>query len=543
MANKSSVVENTREQILSSDLNRMQRLTDREWLNLSYDQGRTDNDRSLTTGLARLTQGSNGEARSYFQKVPTIAKSGASMAITIGAGEALENIGTPVNPDDPNYSTHRWPDTILTPAVGNGANPRIDLIVSTAAEQSTDAQTRNVLQDPSTGVVAPETVYKTLNPLSTLAVIAGTPAAAPVPPIPPPTALVLYEVLVPTASTLATQASLTRQLQRQSVYVGTSAHGILEGCSPIFGSVTTGGPLETAAADVKLDDVGVNRVVIDGEVLVFAGGVTTGLLPKIIQDTGAANPFGVAAATADRAYFIYVVGGIWFNTRSLDNGGGNNGFDSVVLVESLTPPMIDGRPTAPINTPWGNTVQGALYIGLGYTVFGTTFRKRVFWENDYCWARGGLDNETTTHPAGTLAFNEGAAVGLTTNIFPAAATVVTVGSQPNGGAGQGYRKGKFRAVWNMLEPIPIAGSGLRGQIFLGPAANGDILMNLAGINNTASGVFGVSGEDMFDAWDIPISVTRMSQKMVAPAVAGNQLIVNVHAVAWKMNVNHIGSHK
>lgn len=540
MASKSQVIENTREQILSSDLNRMQQLGIREWLNQFQDMGRDDSDRSYTTGDDKLTQQHPGSSVDYFQKLPNITKSGASMAITLTAGEALQEFGVPPNPDDPNYIVHRWLDTVLTPAVGNGANPRIDLIVSTQATVPTDAQTRNVLQNPSTGVVAPETVFKTSNPQSTLSIVAGTPAASPVPPVAPLGSLILYEILVPTLSTLATQTSLARQLQRFNVYVGTSYHGVLKGCTPIFGSVVSGGPLETASADILLPDNQINRVVIDGEVLVFAGGVTTGLLPKFVFDAGANNPFGVAAPTADRSYFLYVCGGKWLRNRSKDNGGGNNGLDPVVIVESLVPPTTDGRPSAAITTPSGTTVQGAVYIGLGYTVYNTTFRKRVFWEDDYCWARAGLDNVAQTHPAGSLGFNEGAAAGFSQNIVPAAATVITLGSQPNGGAFQAYRRAKLKWSLGMSQAIPGAGTTLSMTLCLGPFANQDIIRSPFAVHTGTAG-WSYFDEDQFDVADIPIAGSRLTYKLTNPLVAGDNASVTLHALAWKMNVNRLGS--
>ncbi len=207
MSRKSSVIFNTREQILSSDINRVQTLDNRETMDWSKDQNRADSERAAgSDGDTTLAQ--QGNALNRFQRVPVWGPNALDMTSNVGEGEMhVQSTGTG---DESTYKVLRWIAEIITLAASDPADPRIDLVVATLGELSTDPTSRTILVDPVTRVTAPAVVNKTKNPKATLAVLTGTPAAVPVPPVPSATQFVLFEVFVPATITAAANADATR---------------------------------------------------------------------------------------------------------------------------------------------------------------------------------------------------------------------------------------------------------------------------------------------------------------------------------------------
>ena len=394
MSRKSSVIFNTREQILSSDINRVQTLDNRETMDWSKDNNRGDSERAAgSDGDTTLVQ--PGGATNRFQRVPVWGPNTGNMTSNVGEGEMhIQGTGTG---DESTYKVLRWIAEIITLAPSDPADPRIDLVVATVGEQSTDASSRTILVDPVTRVTAPAMVNKTKNPKATLAVLTGTPAAVPVPPIPSATQFVLFEVFVPATITNAAAADATRPVPAGNVRLESAMHGIIQGLDffPGLGDdFLVPDPLGT-----DFRDAGLCRVIINGELITFKGGHQFPANAKMLFTDILADPFaGAAPAANDKVYYMYAVGG-----RSMpDSFGGSFGggssvpdvppdkFFSIRIVESITQPQADGRPSAVIGLPGGGTTQeGALYIGVGYVIQGTTRRKRVQWIGDQVWAKDG----------------------------------------------------------------------------------------------------------------------------------------------------------
>lgn len=432
MSRKSSVILNTREQVLSADVNRLQQLSAREWMDTIRDFGRGDPYRTQgsnnTIGLAF-----SGDPVNRLQLKPTYAPSGINMTATVGAGELHVQTTAP-SADDSAYQVLRWLSTVLTFGAGDATNPRIDLVVVTNGDQSTDLSSRTILVDPVARTTAPATVNKTRNPLATLSVIAGTPAATPGPPSIPAGTFLLMQVDVPATITIASNAHAAFVPALHSASVGDSMHGILEGFSNLILAADADDSSDDFQATFLLD--GIYRVIIDGELITFKGGYEASVQPRMVLQDASNNPLtGAASATADTPFYYYVVGGR--HAPNQRGGRGNqalNQYYPVNIIESLTPPAPDGRPTAPISYPIAGgtttTREGALYVGVGFITAGSggppPRRKDVQWVDDMVIACDGITGGTAFFAA---AFNE---AGL--NGAPAATALnlsVLLASKPN----------------------------------------------------------------------------------------------------------------
>lgn len=354
-ASFSRVKFNAREIALSSDEIRAEALASRELQNV----------------LAAGSADSAGIPFSCLLNPPTLA-SAAGFTMALGAGSAMFYFPTDVSltVDDSPFEVVRWAAVPgLAFATPDGANPRIDLIVATPAMADADLVSRNILIDPVLRTIAAQNVNKTTNPLSTISVVTGTPAAGPVAPAVPAGKVALYEVYVPAAAPNSTTFSSAQRLWRRAPFPWSTASGIMTGCHlrwDLTVDVNAGG-----TSTVTL--VGLNhRVIIDGELVDFATLNQT----AVAQDAGAANPFSVVAGGSDKPYYLYLVGG-----RHAPQGTWNGStLVPLTIVESLTPPDLDnyGRPTSPLTTPLRGAapVEACVYIGLGF-VLATTTRRRA----------------------------------------------------------------------------------------------------------------------------------------------------------------------
>jgi len=337
-----------REEVLSTDLKRMQDLSSKA----IQDQARN----------ASL-DGSNTPISS-FDLVPNWAPA-AGFTVNYGPGSGHQFSASGVGVDDSDFQVIEFPVTLLTFATPDVTNPRIDLIVGTAASVGQDLSARNILQDPNTRTQIVANVSKTAQPLTTLQVVTGTPAATPVPPAVPAGAVALHEVWVPAGAANSTAFPLPAQrLFRRAGFPWSVMGGILAGFHLRWDLTAD---ITSTSSSVVVGDA-FNQVVIDGEMI-----ECDSLFGISVQQDLANNPFGVAAGTSDKPYYIYAVGGRHAPQGTLQSGV----FVPIAIVESLTTPnILSGAPSANLQTARGTVnAAGAVYIGIGFVVAGTTRRR------------------------------------------------------------------------------------------------------------------------------------------------------------------------
>lgn len=391
----SNVVFNAREELLTTDLNRAEKMLSAGVQNILRDDGR-DDDARTAGGVFQVGAGS---PLTGGTKVSTLTFSaGFTSTVSEGQGFFNDGLATGLSDDTSDYPVVRWAATNITFAAPDATNPRIDLIICTPATVTTDNQTRNILLDPVARTVAQQSVPKKSNPVGTVSVVAGTAAASPVAPALPGGTVAIMEVLVPAAAATAATFTPARRMPRRAVFPVSTYNGIIQDCHLFWSSVDE---TTTASSIVSFHGTAsINKVVINGEVLAFGPLSTSNA--TIIQDAGGNSPFAAAApATSDRPYYIYVAGGQASPQASI---GASNVLYPVVVVESLVAPLPDGRPSANLTTPRGTTTN-AILIGVGWTVQNSTRRKGVFMAGD--WVHP-LSGQQTNGLAGTqfAAFND-----------------------------------------------------------------------------------------------------------------------------------------
>jgi hypothetical protein len=217
-------------------------------------------------------------------------------------------------------------------------------------------------------------------------------------------------VLVQTAAADAADFPTQRAVDRSAIDVIGSYHGLIEGGSYNFsGLADESATAAFAWSGAAGSDEGLVRACIDGEMLQGRGGASsTPPLQHVFADT-LNNPFSAAPANNDRPYYMYLCGGRGFPIMSM-SGGAALGITDVspwIIIESLTPPDENGRPGAAIAASIGAPPQSAcLYVGVGWTVQGTTFRKPVRGDADgWVWAMGSSSG-TTPSPDRLAIFQE-----------------------------------------------------------------------------------------------------------------------------------------
>ena len=129
--------------------------------------------------------------------------------VSVGVGNGQYYDSSQVDPEPmtrPLYiGTVAVQKTITTPS---GANNRIDLVVLTPARANIASQSRNY-KDPNTGVVSSVSMVTETDWLSTLSIVAGTPAGSPVAPSTPAGSIALAQLLVTQSSGIANQSAIT----------------------------------------------------------------------------------------------------------------------------------------------------------------------------------------------------------------------------------------------------------------------------------------------------------------------------------------------
>ncbi len=435
-----------REELLTSDIDRIQDFNSAQQQNQWLAQSAGDDFTSL--GTTPGTGISRGNLADCLPSMGTTSGFGKS----IGEGQAyiLDLTGSYTSSlygDESQYWVIRWPTTNVTFATPHATNPRIDLVIIdyttiTAAQRLTDSQSRNVLMDPIQRTVTGGAIYKTDTPIFTPTVLTGTAAASPSAPALTSTQLALFEVYIPPAVANATFFRPSRRLNRRTVYPNSTFHGILKGCVPIWSQAESEADSPTLSLSSNSGDTAdvemVHKVSINGEIISFHGGLTTGSggpFPLISADI-ANDPFTVVSysATTDTVYYIYACGGQGSPQGSNTvNGASQSCWDPIAIIESLTAPTKEGYASAALQGPRGAISSAAtVLIGVGYIVAGSTGgagrRKSCTIEGDWIYANTGESAPPTFN--GYAAFNAPGVSGYVAHLggFRAPFTFTT---QPN----------------------------------------------------------------------------------------------------------------
>jgi hypothetical protein len=367
---RSRMNQSNREEVVSSDLNRIGKLAAREAQDADAARAtRADfYDPSSNTFDDFSTAAKTAQAVpiSGLTKVPSLQGIASSFDMNLGAGELEAYVaGTPAA-DESIFQVARWPAQQLAWPVGgrpDPTNPRICLICVTPADSFTDLGSRNILVDPNTRETTPQNVYKTANPLATVQVVYGTAAAVPLPPAVPSSTTAIFEVVVPAAAGDSTTFYPVRRSWRKIEFPGSTQHGIVKGCVPIVPVDIIGGGVGGGPGI----PVGTHRIVIDGELLTFDNADYT---LASVDDT--VTPPGTAPSGNDKPTYLYLCGGRNGPSRSLTGQNGHSPYGTyvpVTLVESSTPPDIRGYPSASLGIaagPISFTRAACCYIGLRF---------------------------------------------------------------------------------------------------------------------------------------------------------------------------------
>jgi hypothetical protein len=409
----------SREIAESADVNRVGNLAGRELMDVAQSRGvradfytpglNTFDDFSAAGKLAQATP------MSGLTNVPSLEGIAHVFDMALGAGEGTLP-STPSSPDISGNQVLRWPaQTVTWPLAGtpDATNPRICLIVATPADELDDPVSRNILVDPVTRALIPQTVYKTSNPVSAISVVVGTAAAAPVAPAVPAGALALFEIYLPPLASDSTAFLPVRRAWRSIEFPGTSQHGIVKGCVPFVGAGFTGPILPTVANQP-------HRLVIDGELLTFA------VTPSswVTVDSDLAAPPVAAPVGNDAPAYLYLCGGRNFphlNYKMVSNGSTPL---PVTFIASLTPPDAMGYPTASLAiAPPPRTFPRAAccYVGLYFRNAGLTTMVPSFYDGD--WIRVATMHNYV-QPAVTVAASSYTAIPMPT--VPASSSAMRV---------------------------------------------------------------------------------------------------------------------
>jgi hypothetical protein len=395
--------QSSREQVLSSDINRIGNLTGREKMDqIKLRSVRADFYDPATNAFDDFTaagKAAQGTPLAGLTKPPSLEGITSVFDMNIGAGEGAMP-GTSSSADISDYQLLRWDAQRLTWPVGgtpDATNPLICLIYAIPADVPSDLQSRNILVDPLTRATVPANVYKTSNPVATISVVAGAAAAAPVAPAVPAGALALFEVFVPPLAADSTAFLPVRRAWRQIEFPGTSQHGIVKNCVPELSGTLRNLLLPTSATAI------VHRIVIDGELLSFQGfGVVSA-----VADTNNA-PVAGGHADFDQPAYLYLCGGR--NAPCLNYSYALPGWQPipVAFIVSLTPPDTLGYPTADLATatPVRTFPRAACcYIGVCFSAVGATTNVPAFYDGDWiraaAWANFVQRDVTTPEAAYT----------------------------------------------------------------------------------------------------------------------------------------------
>ncbi len=327
----SQVIFNAREEAESDDWNRLQKLSSRELQN-------------LMRGLHRAPSYSDapflaGAPISGVLTAPSLMGVAGSYSMTLGAGDGFFELAG-ASSDSSSYRVLRWAEQAIVFGVPDPVNPRIDLVVATPGTEGTDQQVRTIRVDPNSNppVDKDAPVPKTLNPKTTISVVAGVAGGSPAAPAVPAGSIALFEVYIPGGAVDTTSFEPVRRAHRLAEHPLASQPCILRGCHVLW-DMTVNPANANPGISMRTED---SAAVIDGEVIEWYQP------PAFVRDT-LADPMALPAiANICKPYYLYLCGGRHLPQLSRSTGRAT----PVVVVESMTAPEIDRqRPSAPINTP------------------------------------------------------------------------------------------------------------------------------------------------------------------------------------------------
>jgi hypothetical protein len=370
----------------------------------------------------------DGAPISGLDVLPTFAAA-SGFAVTVGAGSGFLSTSVGIGPGESAYRTIYWAGQNLTHANPDPTNPRYDAITVTPAAFGTP---------------------------SVLAIVTGTPAALPLAPAIPAGSGVLFYVYVGATVADSTHFRACRGLGRRVGYPWSGMSAIVAGCELSWNYIadpsTTPADIFVGAADQTGTNFTLNRLLIDGEAIEWAGYLSNTTNGVVSDST--ADPFGsTASANFDRPYYIYACGG---RHNPLPSNTGTGILNPVTICESTVPPNPKtGKPTGNL-TVNGVTVtpNGALYIGLGFVVANTTRRRGCLMDGDMTYGLNGL---------GFLGASASVSGKIDMGTFtggcqPAISTKISLSASFVNSAGAGSECGVFLENF----PTTVGDSGIRG---------------------------------------------------------------------------------
>lgn len=451
---------NAREQAISTDLNRAQKLTSRDAQDVLKNGARRD---SFTTQLGVPRAGATGEVVDRADDLGTISGAAGSFNITLSAGQAFMEIVT-ADPDASTFCPVRWAGQVVASIVPDAATHRVDLIVALTQMVDTDLSSRNILVDPVARTVAPANVWKTSNPLAALAVIPGVPGDY-APPAVPAGTIALWEVVTLNTDTEAADYRFIPRLWRRIESLG-SCHGILENCTP-----ESSVHLEAAAIDPPyLISTKVHRAVIDGEVVCAVPSA------NIVADyDSSADPLSAGVdAAKDVPCYLYLCGGRHApqnGLASFTGGAATPSYSALRLVASLTVPLRN-RATSDLVVA-GVTIpkEGTLYCGVWFIAKGGHLYKSCAIDGDWIHAATTCESGAGNGPL-IAAFTEATVVGANQAVDihpPASSTMCNLALQAVDTAGSttvllgtsGAFNANLAVMWGRVEVLNQAFLALR----------------------------------------------------------------------------------
>lgn len=372
--------QNAFEQLLSSDINRLQTLASREVLNTFKALSNGANVTPTTVNFANNPEEVEvGVPTSSVDEEVVVTSKGAAMDFTLPGNTGYFYYTPGVTADESAYQVIRWAAQVITVGTAHATLARIDLVIATPGNANADVAARNILVDPTARTIAAQNVYKTVNPTATITLVAGTASATPVPPAVPAGSVALLEVCVPAAITNVANAGYTPRIRRRSVSVSAAIHGVVTGCAPNW-------PVVASEAVASTPAVNKGTVVIDGELIPFYTG-----LPTPQNDLANSPQAAAAPANNDRPFFIYLVGGRNHPAGPVTGPTGFGIATPVFQMHSLTVPDVEGRPSATMTSSRGTVPRNAaVFVGIGWTVKNTTLSKACTIDGDWVRAATGL---------------------------------------------------------------------------------------------------------------------------------------------------------
>ena len=368
----------SREQLLSSDLNRMGKLASNVVQSRDLGMGGIDPSRNAITGL--FDSAGIGAAINGAVQPGTITGLAATFNVTVGAF----TVDAPVPASEPegvDYQVIKWQGGVLTwpvAAAPDAINPRIVTIYATPEMTDANVGSRNVLVDPIARTVATQNIPKTKVPVvSALGVAIGVAANPPLPPALPFGAVGVWDVLIPAAVVNSLAFKFIRRTWPRIEYPISSFHGVLQGCRPTW-SVGD----ESSTHIPRIDGTPISRVVIDGELIYHKG-------DQPIARADTANTPTAVGKTYDVPFYLYLCGG-----RNFPGGmassfvGGVTSPCPFILMASKTVPDVYGRASADlVDAVYGTVPRGScVYVGIGFSIAGTTLYKSCFIDGDWVFA-------------------------------------------------------------------------------------------------------------------------------------------------------------